>query len=75
MSREIYIETCKLFIIFSYYLAGAICPQPGHFTATIVRAKGRFSKYDNQCKFGVKNNEGGNDCVETAVYAIDTDSD
>ncbi|CAF4883505.1 unnamed protein product [Rotaria socialis] len=55
----------------SYCLAGAMCPKAGHFTATIVREKGRFSKYDDRCKVGVKNNEGGDDFVETAIYAIE----
>ncbi|CAF4099576.1 unnamed protein product, partial [Adineta steineri] len=55
-----------------YNLAGAICPQANHFTATIVCAKGRFSKYDDLNKFGIKNNEGGDDVAETAIYAIET---
>ncbi|CAF1545399.1 unnamed protein product [Adineta ricciae] len=54
-----------------YNLAGAICPRADHFTASIVYAKGRFAKYDDLYKFGVKHNEGGNDAVETAVYAIE----
>lgn len=57
-----------------YSLAGAICPKSGHFTATIVREKARYSKYDDMCKSGVINNDGGDDCVETAVYAIDLDN-
>ncbi|CAF3954658.1 unnamed protein product [Rotaria magnacalcarata] len=54
-----------------YCLAGAMCPKAGHFTATIVREKGRFSKYDDRCKVGIKNNEGGDDLVETAIYTIE----
>ncbi|CAF3910793.1 unnamed protein product [Rotaria sp. Silwood1] len=64
------------FIIFigkqRYRLAGAICLQAGHFTATIVHTRGQLSKYDDRCKVGVKKNEGGDDFVETAVYAIET---
>ncbi|CAF4120533.1 unnamed protein product, partial [Rotaria sordida] len=45
------------FIIFigkqRYRLAGAICPQAGHFTATIVHTRGQLSKYDDRCKVGV----------------------
>jgi hypothetical protein len=41
----------KLSFYFSYNLAGAICPRADHFTATIVYAKGRFSKYDHLYKF------------------------
>ena len=65
----------KLRFHFSYNLAGAICPRADHFTATIVYAKGRFSKYDDLYKFGVKHNEGGDDAVETAVYVIEMNDD
>jgi hypothetical protein len=58
--------------IFSYRLVGAICPQANHFTATIVRSKGRYSKYDDLWSVGVRNDEGGDDLVETALYIIET---
>jgi hypothetical protein len=56
-------------------LAGAICPQPEHFTATIVRGKDRFSKYDDRWRVGVRNNEGGNDFAETAIYTIEINNE
>lgn len=57
--------------MFRYRLAGAVCPGSEHFTATIVRAKGRYSKYDDLLTFGIKPHQGGEDVVETAVYVLE----
>ncbi len=60
---------------YRYRLAGAICPQNAHFTATIVRGKDRFSKFDDAWRVGVKDNDGGNDFAETAIYTIELNNE
>jgi hypothetical protein len=70
-SQKLYNFATHLVLLFRYHLAGAICPKSHHFTATIVRSKGRYSKYDDLSRRGVRDDEGGDDLAETAIYVIE----